>query len=104
MDNEKITDNSGKCKKKYKFSECTVGKHGDCLSMSIICHSRLYFQCWLIQNNLKLETNIVYTKVRKARGNNRKSEVQNIVKKKKKKLVVTLKLSVAIFFPIEKLT
>ena len=32
-----------------------------------------YFQYQLIQNNLKSETNIEYTKVRKTRDNNRKS-------------------------------
>ena len=41
----------------------------DPLSMSI-CHLRMYSQCRHVQNNLKSETNIVYTKVRKARDNN----------------------------------
>ena len=38
----------------------------DRLSVSIICHLRLYFQYWLVQNILKLETNIEFTKLRKA--------------------------------------
>ena len=45
----------------------------DQLSENIIFHLLLYIQCRHIQNNLKSETNMEYTKLRKARDNNRKS-------------------------------
>ena len=40
------------------------------LSASIIHHLRPYFQCLLVQNNLKSETNIEYTKLRKTKDDN----------------------------------
>ena len=45
----------------------------DPLSVSIFHHLQPYFQCWLVQNNFKSETNIKYTKLKKARDNNWKS-------------------------------
>ena len=45
----------------------------DYLSVNIIQHSQWYFQCRFVKNNLKSETNMEYTKLRKARDNNRKS-------------------------------
>ena len=43
----------------------------DRLFASIICHLQPYFQCQLVQNNLKSETNIKYTKLKKDKDNNR---------------------------------
>ena len=45
----------------------------DCLSVNIR-HLRPYFLCRLEQNNLKSETNVEYTKLRKTKNNNRKSK------------------------------
>ena len=44
----------------------------------------------LIQNNLKLETNIKYTKLRKASDNNRNLKTKIFLKKKKKKIPASL--------------
>ena len=76
MDYEKTAENRGKRKRMYMFLECADNPaiSIDRLSVSIICHSQPYFQYRLEQNNLKPETNIEYTKVRKARGTNGKSE------------------------------
>ena len=71
LDNEKIAEIGG-----------ILGMHDardnraisvDHLSPIIICHLRPYFQCQLLQNNLKAEKNIKYPKLRKARDNNRLS-------------------------------
>ena len=45
----------------------------DYLSASIIRHLQLYFQWQLVQNSLKSETNIEYTKLRNSSDNNWKS-------------------------------
>ena len=64
MDSEKITENSGKFKKKAEVLEMFGARDNmvisiDCLSASIIRHLGPYFQCRLVQNNLKSETSII---------------------------------------------
>ena len=54
----------------------------DFSSANSICHSRPNFQCWLIQSDLKSETDITYTKLKKAGDNSWKSGGKNIVKEK----------------------
>ena len=52
----------------------------DLSSAYSICHQRPNFQCWLVSNDLKSETNIAYVKLKNAAVNSRKSGVKNIIK------------------------
>ena len=52
----------------------------DRLSASIIRYLGPYFLLRLVQNILKWETNIEFTKLKKAKDNNRKSGNYNLVK------------------------
>ena len=68
---KKIAKNSGKLqRKKEVLGMCSASDNKtfsvDRLSMSVISHLRLYFQCQLRENNFKSETNTEYTKLRKA--------------------------------------
>ena len=82
MDNKKIVEISGTLltrSKKAEFLEMRGVRDNmeisvDCLSMNIIRHLWLYFQCWLIQSILKLETNIEFSKLREASNSNQKPE------------------------------
>ena len=59
-------------------------------SASNIHHPWPYFQCWLVQNNLKSEISIIYIKKKKAKDNSRKFGSKTIVKKKKARDLVSL--------------
>ena len=78
LNNEKMAENSRKLKRKpsSRNRQC-AWQHGNFSRLFVCeyhCQLRPYFQCRLIQNNLKSEINIEYTKLRKARINNRKSK------------------------------